>query len=170
MALRCNCRPEPNRLLLDSARISLIILIGLLPRIDSMKNLLVNVLTLTVLLLATLGCGLIDQAKQAISGAENSNTTVADQAVNAAVGEQRVGVAECDEVIELLIAQTQNPDDNFAVKAIKQSAVNRFRDEVKRRLEQSQTDKTQVVNFCREFRKNLQPNQQGAASPAVNGW
>ena len=92
-------------------------------------------------LFATLGCGLV-------SGLE-------DEAVNVAVGDMKVGIQECDEVIETLTENLNNPDDGIIVKGAKRVALNQFREELRRRLDESQADRQAVADFCREFGKNL---------------
>ena len=89
----------------------------------------------------TLGCGLV-------SGLE-------DEAVNVAVGDMKVGIQDCDEVIETLAENVNNPDDGIIVKGAKRVALNQFREEVRRRLDESQADRQAVADFCREFGKNL---------------
>ena len=72
-----------------------------------------------------------------------------------AVGEKKIGIVECDEAMELLTAQADDPDDSFVTKAVKKTALNTFRDHVKRSLDESKTDKKELAKFCREFRDNL---------------
>ena len=119
---------------------------------------------IAVILPLVLGCGIADRVSNAVSettsnstgGANvNANKSLTDKAVDTAVGERKVGIAECDEAIEILVAQTENPDDNFVTKAIKKTALNTFREQLKKSLEDNKTDKTEVAKFCKEFRDNL---------------
>jgi len=128
-----------------------------------------NKLFLIVIILPLVfGCGLVDRARKAASETQssnsntvsipvstNSNKSLTDTAVDAAVGDKKIGIAECDEAMELLTAQADNPDDGFVTKAVKKTALNTFRDHVKRSLEESKTDKKELTKFCREFRDNL---------------
>lgn len=113
---------------------------------EVMKNIF-SFVAVGAVLFTTLGCGLV-------SGLE-------DEAVNVAVGDMKVGIRECDEVIETLTESLNNPDDGIIVKGAKRVALNQFREELRRRLDQSQTDPAAVADFCREFGKNL-------ADPAKN--
>jgi len=120
-----------------------------------------------IILPVVFGCGLVDRARRAatetgsnsnavsIPVSTNSNKSLTDTAVDAAVGDKKIGIAECDEAMELLTAQADNPDDGFVTKAIKKTALNTFRDHVKRSLDESKTDKKELAKFCREFRDNL---------------
>jgi hypothetical protein len=111
-----------------------------------------------------LGCGMIDRARQAATESNasnlaanvNANKTLTDKAVDAAVGEQKIGIVECDQALDILSAQAENPDDNFVTKAVKKTALNTFRDQLKKQIDEQQRDKTEVAKFCREFRDNLE--------------
>ena len=114
---------------------------------DMMKNIF-SFFVAGALLFATLGCGLV-------SGLE-------DEAVNVAVGDMKVGIQECDQVIETLAGNLNNPDDGVIVKGAKRVALNQFREEVRRRIDQSQSDPQAVAEFCREFGKNLTAGDSNA--------
>ena len=123
-----------------------------------------KLLLLAVILVAGLGCGMIDRAKRAATEPDsntakidvNSNKTLTDKAVDTAVGDKKIGIVECDEAMDILVAQANDPNDNFVTKAVKKTALNTFRDHVKKSLEDSKTDKKEVAKFCREFRDNLE--------------
>jgi hypothetical protein len=110
-----------------------------------------------------LGCGIADRAREAATGSNssnvaanvNANKTMTEKAVDAAVGEQKIGILECDEALDILSAQAENPDDNFVTKAVKKTALNTFRDQLKKQIDEQKQDKTEVAKFCREFRDNL---------------
>jgi len=122
-----------------------------------MKNIFTFVFVLSGLG-ATLGCGLIQKAQDEVAGSSNSSNTnrsIEDRAVDAAVGDAKIGIRECDEVVEILNEQINNPDDNFVTKALKRTMLNQFRDQLKKSLEQNPTNKQAVGEFCAEFKKNL---------------
>lgn len=122
-----------------------------------------KLLLLIVILFAGLGCGMIDRARKAAVEPDanttkievNSNKSLTDTAVDTAVGEKKIGIVECDEALEILTAQANDPNDNFVTKAVKKTALNTFRDHVRKSLEESKTDKKEVAKYCREFRNNL---------------
>jgi hypothetical protein len=122
-----------------------------------------KLLLLAVILFAGFGCGMIDRARKAAAEPDanttkidvNSNKSLTDTAVDTAVGERKIGIVECDDALEILTAQANDPDDNFMTKAVKKTALNTFRDRVKKSLEDSKADRKQVAKFCREFRDNL---------------
>ena len=121
-----------------------------------------KLLLLAIILAGGLGCGLADRVQKAVSETQsntaaniNANKTLTDKAVDTAVGEKKIGIQECDEALEILTAQAENPDDNFVTKAIKKTALNTFRDQLKQSLEENKTDKKEVAKFCRQFRDNM---------------
>jgi hypothetical protein len=131
-----------------------------------MKNKLVFGLA-PILLLATLGCGLIDRVQKEATGptnTANSNKTLTDKAVDTAVGDQKIGVPECDEVIDMLTEFANNPDDNFVVKAGKQMFVNKIRESIKQSVEENKSDKVELAKNCNEFKTELQKYKQEEAN------
>lgn len=123
-----------------------------------------KIILLAILLFGGLGCGIADRVQKAVTESEsnttaaniNANKTLTDKAIDTAVGEKKVGIVECDEAIDILAVQANDPDDNFVTKAVKKTALNTFRDQLKKQLEDNKTDKKEVVKFCKEFRDNLE--------------
>jgi hypothetical protein len=124
-----------------------------------------NKLFLIVIVLPlVLGCGIMDRVQREVSGEPpanspianvNANKTLTDKAVDTAVGAGKVGIVECDEAMDILEAQANDPNDNFVTKAVKKTLLNTFREQLKQSLEQNKTDKTEVAKFCKEFRDNM---------------
>ena len=108
-----------------------------------------------VLLTATLGCGLVSRLQEETTGSSNSNKTIGDKAVDVTVGDTKIGIKECDDVVDILNEQINDPDESFVTKAIKRTVLNQFRDQLKRSLEENNANKQAVTDFCREFKKNL---------------
>lgn len=126
---------------------------------------------LATILISGFGCGLMDRAQKAVTEPTSNSTTTSnteanktltDKAVDTAVGEKKIGIPECDEAMEMLAAQANDPDDNFVVKAGKKTALNMFREQLKKSLEDNQADKKKVAEFCTEFRDNLKDSSNEA--------
>ncbi len=134
-----------------------------------MKNLF-TIIFAGVLLTATLGCGLVSRLQEETTDSSNSNKTIGDKAVDVAVGDTKIGIKECDEVVEILNEQINDPDESFVTKALKRTILNQFREQLKQSLENNKTDKQQVAEFCREFKKNLKApaNNNSNARQAKN--
>ncbi len=123
-----------------------------------MKN-LTTIFTVGVLLTATLGCGIADRVQREVTGSEsssNSNKSLSDRAVDTAVGESKIGVPECDEVIDLINAEMNNPDDDFVTKAVKATVLNRIKDGIRDSVEQNKTDTKEMAKTCREFKTQFE--------------
>jgi len=109
------------------------------------------------------GCGILDRARQAATESNssktaanvNANKTLTDKAIDTAVGEEKIGIVECDEAVDVLSAQIDNPDDNFVTKAVKKTALNQFREQVKKQIEEQKHDRKDVAKFCKDFKDNL---------------
>lgn len=111
------------------------------------------------ILTAVLGCGFVDRIQQGDSGsanAANSNKTITDKAVDTAVGESKIGVPECDEAMDMLAAEANNPDDGFVTKAVKATFLNKIKDAIKRSVEENKNDKAELAKTCTEFKTQLQ--------------
>lgn len=119
-----------------------------------MKNTLFASLAITILLLTVIGCSSInpftDKASQT-----NSNKTLTDKAVDTAVGEQKIGIPECDEVIDAITSELNNPDDNFITKAGKAVVLNKIKESIKTSVEENKGDKAEIAKSCREFKTEL---------------
>ena len=127
-----------------------------------MRNLL---FVIAILLPVVLGCGLADRAKKAVSDQSatnsavantSSNKTLTDKAVDTAVGDKKIGIPECDDAMDILETQANNPDDNFVTKAVKKTALNTFREQLKKNIEENKSDKKEVAKFCKEFKDNME--------------
>ena len=119
---------------------------------------------LIVILAATLGCGFMDSVREATDSGSNatrgSNKTVTDKAVDVTVGESRIGIPECDEVMDLVQAELDNSDDNFVTKAVKATVLNRIKDGIREGVEKNRNsnctkDEEEMAKTCREFKKQF---------------
>jgi len=119
-----------------------------------MKNKIAIIFVGMFLLAVVLGCSSINPFSEKKSNTA-SNKTLTDQGVDAAVGEEKIGVPECDEVIDMLKDYANNPDDNFVVKAGKQMIVNRIREAIKQSIEENKSDKVELAKNCKEFKTEL---------------
>jgi hypothetical protein len=138
-----------------------------------MKNTLTLIFAIILLMSVGLGCGsIMEEAEKSATGTNNTantannNKSLTDRAVETAVGDEKIGIAECDETMELLKSQANNPDDNFVTKAVKQTALNQFRSHIKQQLDESKVDKKQLASYCRDFKSNLDTALSEEKKPA----
>ena len=113
-----------------------------------MQNKFPAIFATLIILAVGVGCGMVDRVQKTVTGSENtnanSNKTLTDTAVDKVVGEDRIGVPECDEVMDFLVAQANDPDDNFVTKAVKTTLLNKFRDRMKRSIEEQKANKVDL--------------------------
>lgn len=127
-----------------------------------MKNKSLSIAAAAMLIAAGLGCGVAEKAGNSAAGGNantSANKSITEKAMDTAVGESKVGIPECDEAIDILAAQANDPDDNIVTKAAKATALKRFREEVKDRLEAGKADKAKVAKYCSDFRSNIERYQ-----------
>lgn len=118
-----------------------------------MRNFIQLSTVIVLILCVGLGCSFIrDDGGEAGSQSNNSNKTLTDRAVDKTVGRSNIGVPECDQVIDAIEAEMNNPDDNFMIKAAKATVLNRIKDGIRESVEQNPNDKTELAKTCREFK------------------
>ncbi len=118
-----------------------------------MKNRSHFITTLTLIIAVGLGCGFIDRGTTTSEpGVGDSNKTLTDKAVDKTVGQSKIGVPECDEVVDAIEAELNNSDDNFAVKAVKATFLNRIKDSIKQSVEENKSDTVELAKTCKEFK------------------
>lgn len=113
-----------------------------------------NVIAAILFLFSVLGCSLIGGSND--TGSSGSNKTLSDDAVDTTVGKSKIGVPECDEVMDQLTAEMNNPDDNFVTKAIKATVLNRIKDGIRESVETNKSDTVEMAKTCKEFKTQLE--------------
>jgi hypothetical protein len=111
-----------------------------------------------------LGCGITERVQKAVEGESNSksgsssNKSVGDKAIESTLGD-KIGIAECDEVIEVFTEQAKSPDDDFITKATKEVIFSKIKDEFKKSMEENKTDKVQLAKDCKMYLEQLKKFQ-----------
>ncbi|MEO6050330.1 MAG: hypothetical protein ABIP78_03240, partial [Pyrinomonadaceae bacterium] len=124
-----------------------------------MKNQFVIVIVCTMLIAAVLGCSSINpfSEKGKKTSPSSANKSLTDKGVDTVVGEETTGVPECDEVMEMLAAEANNPDDNFVTKAIKATFLNKIKESIKKSIDEN-TNKNGTADLaktCNNFKRQL---------------
>ena len=120
-----------------------------------MRNQFNLILIISTIVFVGLGCGGLNPFSGG-SGSSGNGTSTSDKAVDTIVSESKIGVPECDEVIDMLNAEMNSPDDNFVTKAIKATVLNRIKDGIRENIEQNKTDKVEMAKTCKEFKTQLE--------------
>ena len=116
---------------------------------------------LTLLVAVVLGCGSINpfSSKSKSNSSTGSNKSLTDKGVDTVVGDETTGIPECDEVMDMISAETNNPDDNFVTKAIKATFLNKIKSEIKKAIDENKNKNkngtTDIAKTCTDFKKQL---------------
>jgi hypothetical protein len=117
-----------------------------------MKNNITILLALFLLLSVGLACSFIDSVT---SGGNSSNSpTTGNSSTNSADpnATAKTGVAECDELIDLLNKDKSDPNDDFITRKIKEYAIDFAKESIKKNIEENQGDKQKIATGCKEAR------------------
>ena len=128
-----------------------------------MRNTASFLLTLAVIVLSGLGCSLVGHAERK-DDKEQPNKTLTDRGVDIAVGDKKIGIQECDDVVDFFNREIDNPDDDFVTKAMKKTALNQIKEQFRQAVEDNKTDKTELAKVCKDFRDNLEKYKEESES------
>ncbi len=127
-----------------------------------MKNKSVIFAILLMILIVGLGCGISEQVQKAVTGTDNANATnadnqaIVDKATDIAVGGEKIGVQECDELYDYvadLITKGENED--YVTRVARQYFLNKIREQIKISIEENKHDKVQMAKDCKEYRRQI---------------
>jgi hypothetical protein len=118
-----------------------------------MRNTASLIITLAIIMSMGLGCSLIGHAQK---NDPSANKTLKDRGVDVVVGDEKIGIPECDEVVDFFNHEIDNPDDDFVTKAVKKTALNQIKEQFKQAIEENKTDKVELAKVCKDFKNNLE--------------
>lgn len=126
-----------------------------------MKNKQVILIVCLIFLSSVLGCRFynpLSKSSDESNSAKPENKDVSEKMIDKTVGEERIGVPECDELLDFFADQTRTKDDNYVVKATREFYFNKIRENIKKDLEDNKNDpnkKEEMAKNCREYKKQL---------------
>lgn len=80
---------------------------------------------------------------------------VADKVTDVATEGEKIGIPECDEMMDYFRGKIENEETDFVTKAILKTFESRFREGIKKSIEENKSDKAETAKWCKEFKKNL---------------
>ena len=89
------------------------------------------------------------------SSEPGSNKSLTDKATDVATEGEKIGVPECDELMDYFRNKIDNENTDFVTKAVLKTLEARFREQLKKSLEENKSDKVETAKWCKEFKKNL---------------
>jgi len=127
-----------------------------------MRNKFAIIMVLALLMTAVLGCSSInpfsDKGKSSSPSASNKSLT--DKGVDTVVGDETTGVPECDEVMDMIAAEANNPDDGYIVKATKALFLNKLKESIRKSIEETKNENknatADLAKTCADYKKQLE--------------
>lgn len=134
-----------------------------------MKNRTISAFAFIILILSALGCSSInpfsDSPKPANTQTSNTRTantqsnkekTLPERAIDTAVGEEKIGVPECDELLDSLAELAKSPEDEgYIMRATRGAILNKVRTSVKQSIEENKNDREKLASDCRDLKKEI---------------
>ena len=120
-----------------------------------MKNKAVSLAAFSFLLLSVLGCSFYNPLESSSNSAANDNRNLSDKAIDSTIGEEKIGVPECDEIVDFFSEQSKSADDDFVTKAAREYALNTVRESFKQSIEENKGDTKAMAKECRKFKTQL---------------
>ena len=127
-----------------------------------MKTKFCLMLIFLVLLVSVAACRFYNPLKGgSVSENRNSPTSKSDdkstpeKTIDSTDDEDKIGIPECDEVIDFFAEQAKSKDDNYVTKAAREYALNKVRESFKQSIEENKGDPAKMAKECRDFKKQL---------------
>lgn len=123
-----------------------------------MKNTFAIVTVCACLLIGVLACSSINPfSEKSKTNTSNANKTLTDKGIDTVVGDETTGVPECDEVLDMISAEANNPDDGYIVKATKAVFLNKIKESIKKGVEDNKNKNgtADLAKGCADFKKQL---------------
>ena len=128
-----------------------------------MRNTASLLLTLAVIVSVSLGC-MVGHAEKKDGRTSESGKSLKDRGVDVVVGDQKIGIPECDEVVDFFNHEIDNPDDDFVTKAMKKTALNQVKERFREAVEENKADKKELAKVCKDFKQNLEQFKEESES------
>lgn len=127
-----------------------------------MKNKFNFSIVFLVLLALVLGCRfynpLSDSSKKTDSAPTSDNKSGSEDSPDKTISEERIGIPECDELMDFFAEQTKSEDENYFVKATREFYFNKIRESIRKDLEKNKDNpnkQEEMAKNCRDYKKQL---------------
>ncbi len=123
---------------------------------DVMKNVYTATIGLILLTVAVLGCSAVNPFKEKSDGDDKkTDKTVADKTIDTAIDGERIGIPECDAIIDDLAGETVGKDEGYIVKAFRSYYVSKIREAIKKSVEENKNDPAKLAVECKKIKTEL---------------
>jgi hypothetical protein len=134
-----------------------------------MKNRSIFIAASLVMILAVLGCSRLNPfsnsstpANNQVSNTRTGNTqankekTLPDKAIDTVVGDEKIGIPECDEVLDLLAELAKSPEDEgYLMRTARGVLLNQVRASLKQSIEDNKNDKVELAQDCKDLKARI---------------
>ncbi len=131
-----------------------------------MKKHLSNLIMIGFLLVCVSGCGLVSRMQKSVGESGSPKTpgssqtvetdkSIGDRAIDTTVGDEKIGVPECDDLLDYFAEQSKVEGDNYVTKATRQYFMNKIRESIRQSIEENKGDKVKMAKECTDYRKQL---------------
>ncbi len=123
-----------------------------------MKNLF-SIAAIIFIISAGLGCSFLGNSSEPANGSKAANA-------NSAV--KKIGVPECDALMDELATFANNPDDNFAVRAGKGIIADQIKQSINSAIEENGANKPQLAEACRSIKAEFEKARTTPSGGSAN--
>ena len=116
-----------------------------------MKNKFTIILATVFIMAAALGCSRLNP----LSDSGDSTSAGSDPVTDTIVGAERIGIPECDAIVDELASQTENPEDWYPVRAFRAWYVDKIREAIRTSVEENKSDPEKLATECRKIQVQL---------------
>ena len=135
-----------------------------------MKNKYNFLILILMLLMLVFGCRfynpLSDSSKTENKPATKEKSTsdnsteksTSEDSTDETVSDERIGIPECDELMDFFAEQTKSEDENYFVKATREFYFNKIRESIRKDLEKNKDNpnkQEEMAKNCRDYKKQL---------------
>lgn len=124
-----------------------------------MKNKLTFFIVAPILLSVALGCSSLNP----FSGSKDDPSRSSNSRTNDGVGSsddsragiEKVGIPECDEAIDMITKEMNDPDDNYFSRTIKSAVYDSIRESLRKSIEEGKNDPVELAKKCTNIKENF---------------
>ena len=124
-----------------------------------MKNTLMIFSVGLILFCLVVGCGSLnpfsDKTKSNGTTSGSKDKTLTDKTIDSTIDGEKVGIPECDAVIDDLAGETESEDQGYIVKAFRAYYVSKIRESIKKSIEENKSDPEKLAKECKEIKGQL---------------
>jgi hypothetical protein len=123
-----------------------------------MKNKNAFLMTILILLTLILGCSFYNPLSDSANNANlpiTKDKDLSEKTADQTTQEEKIGIPECDELLDFLADQTKSEDDNFVTKGFREYYLNTIREALKKSIEENKNDPTEMAKECKKLKAQL---------------